>query len=193
MGLGFGYKKRERRWSIWKNDPALEAVSEEALTAWRKDGDASHLRPFVKPGQTPSEIIFRSLTTDQKARVQLLLEQRRDDTTEAFAACYHLAFRLGVELPAVPSQIPDADGVLHDKMTNERGLALLAEEVLDWYDDSWPGLTLFYGALIFWASFASDAEKKALSLPSTPTPSSEAGSIAAATEPRPAVAAQADA
>ena len=169
MGLTFGWCKTEVRESIWIDDPALEGVSEAAREAWEEDGDASHLRPFVKVGK-PTVIEFRSLTSDETRKVMAMLTAA-DVENEGGARAALLCFRIGCNFPGMRF-VTDVEGATHDMIVKEHGCRMIAAEACAAFDKAYPSMAQFYGLKIFAASFATDAEKKASSQPSTARKSS---------------------
>jgi hypothetical protein len=173
MGLSFGWRAQEVRESFWIDDPDLANVPQAARDEWQETGDAAPLRPFIKPGGTPSPIVFRALTPDEARTVTSLLAGATSNTEAAYRS-WLLCFRIGASFPACPAILKDEKGAEHEMVVRERGLRMLANEFVAALDKAWPGLSPFYGRLIFDASFLDAAEKKASSPPSTPTKSDDA-------------------
>lgn len=177
MALTFGWKAAEVRESFWINDPDLVNVSTAARQAWQEDGDACHLRDFVRPGGKPSRITFRVLTPDEVRIVQGVVGQA-DAQSEKFTRATLMCFRIAVDFPDAPTAISagvdpaTGDATLHDRVAKERGARMLANGFVADLERSFPGIVVFYGNKVLTASFATEDEKKASSQPSTPTPSS---------------------
>jgi hypothetical protein len=188
MALSFGWRANDLRESIWKDDPALVGVPAGALDAWTEDGDASHLLPFATAGQ-PTIINFRALTPDEKPIVTAPMTDSdgNGERLAGFSRSLILAFRIGVSFEGADESMgPDPEtGAKRRIVAKERGIRMLAPEIVADLDAVYPGLVQFYGNLIFQASFLTETEKKASSPPSTPTPSSEVASTAGTTEPSP--------
>jgi hypothetical protein len=189
MALSFGWRANDIRESIWKDDPAIPRlvggnapdVPAGVLASWQEDGDASHLLPFATHG-SPTIITFRSLTPDEKP-VILALMQSAVNKDEGFMRAMLACFRIGVDFKGAPAAIPDSDGVDHALSGKERGIRMLPLNFVGYLQDNYPGMIEFYGGLVFQSSFLGDAEKKASSQPSTPTPSSVVASTTGTTAP----------
>ncbi len=183
MGLSLGWKANDVRESIWKDDAALRLpLPAGAITAWQEDGDASHLTPYLE-GE-PTYIEFRALTPDEKPIVQAPMteaENHLEGATRAWLRC----FRMAVRFRDMEESTTGADGNKHRMVVKEKGVWMLALELVDDIMTKYPGMVEFYGHLVFMSSFLSDAEKKASSPPSTPTPSSVEASTAVITAPSP--------
>ncbi len=185
MALSFGWRQGETRESIWKDDPALEGVTEAALQEWYSDFDASHLRPFCKNGQ-PTIIELRTLNADE-AQATLGFFHDAGSKEEAWARACLLAFRIGASFPGLEGIAdPSGSGVRHGITIKERGIRMLAEPFVAQLAQTYRGIVTTYGGHILNASILTEAEKKASSPRSTQTPSSEAAtSTADTTEPSP--------
>jgi hypothetical protein len=184
MALSFGWRANDVRDSIWKGDPALVNVPAGALDAWQEDGDASHLEPYATAGD-PTIIRFRALTPDEKPIVMGVMAGA-DSNIEGANRAWIRCFRMGVSFDGMEESAKDEYGAKRRMTVKERGIPMLANEVVMDLESKYPGIVVFYGALIFNASFLSDAEKKASSPPSTETPSQAAVSTVAITAPPPA-------
>lgn len=193
MGLRFGWRVTEVRESIWCEDEALTrdadgkvAVPAAAMAAWRETGDATALEPYCTNGK-PQIIRYRTLTLDE---IEVVRAPFIDPThvVEGYRRLLIMCFRIGVDFAGKETQgTPDA--VMHDIIVKQDGIRMLAEPFVAALERSHPGLIGFYGKLIWDGSRSTDAEKKASSPPSTPTPSSAEGSTAATTEPSPSAGA----
>jgi len=185
MALSLGWKANDIRESIWMKDPALrQPIPEGVLTAWREDGDASHLEPYLAGG-APTIIEWRALNADEKPIVQAPMtdaENNLEGANRAWLRC----FRMAVRFKDAEESATGADGQSHRMMVKEKGIWMLSLGFVDHLIDTYPGMMEFYGHLVFMASFLGDAEKKASSPPSTPTPSSVEASTADTTAPSPA-------
>lgn len=188
MGLSFGWKANDVRESFWIDDPDLVNVSAQARQAWLEDGDASHLRPFIKPGGKPAVITFRPLTLEESRSVQALGIELQDSPYEALTRSYLLAFRIAVDMPEAPIKIAagqdkeTGETIYRERVVRDKGYRLLAKEFVDHLERAHKGIVSFYGRMIWEATFATESEKKASSPPSTTTPSSETGETPPATE-----------
>jgi hypothetical protein len=172
MGLDFGWRANDVRETIWIEDSALVNVPPGVIDDWRADGDASHLRPYATAGQ-PEVFTFRTLTQDEAHYVRRFAEGEGDrPSMSALARVFLASFRIGVEFPTGPESLRDQAGARHSRTARERGIRMLNEEFVEYLARRYPGIVAFYGNLIFAATFATDAEKKASSPPSTPPPSS---------------------
>ena len=184
MALSLGWKANDIRESIWHKDPALrQPLADGVLAAWREDGDASHLEPYITNG-TPTIIEWRALNADEKPIVQAPMtdaENNLEGATRAWLRC----FRMAVRFKDTEEKAKTPDGLEHRLVVKERGVWMLSLGFVDSIIDNYPGLMEFYGNLVFMASFLSDAEKKALSPLSTATPSSAVASTADTTAPSP--------
>lgn len=187
MGLSFGWKSNEVRESIWKDDSALQNVPAAALEEWKRDGDASHLRPYATNGE-PDVIRYRTLTLSQREVVAAQHNGEMDGAGRALI----LAFRIGVDFPSAPESFKVAqsndDGTQEEvtvsRTVREKGIRMLAEPFVQYLETKHPGIVLFYGGLIFNGTFPSEPEKKASSPQSTQKQSPEAASTKPAnTEP----------
>lgn len=160
MALSFGWKLNEKRYGIWKGDPALGTVPPEVLESWERDGQAAHLEPYAINGK--AEVIeFRSLRIDE---TRGLLKP-----TTTVGQAYLDCFRLGVRFPRAQESWRAADGTTARVVTrDESGFPKLSLGFVEALEASYPGIVDFYGELIFAASFPSEPEKKASSPPSTP-------------------------
>lgn len=181
MALSFGWRANDVRESIWIDDPALENVSAAARASWREDGDASHLRPFEKNGKA-SVLTFRNLTPDE-SRMASAYWYEAANNVESWGRATLVCFRIGVDFPGESEELATPDGARHARTVKERGARMLAAELVSDLETKYPGMVAFYGGLIYRATYPQDAAKKALSPPVTPTPSSEAASTTATTEP----------
>ncbi len=182
MGLNIGWRIRDTRESIWKDDDSLVDVSAAAMDSWKEDGDASHLRMFAKNGD-PQIITWRPLSQDE-IEVVRAFHIEATNTYEALARSWNMCFRIAVDFKGVRDEYVDYKGRKWPRIVNQRGMKMLSKEFSDGMEDAHPGIQAFYGNLIFAASFLSPAEKKASSPPSTPTPSGQASA-----QPAPAAAA----
>ena len=170
MGLNMGWRAKDIRESIWKDDDSLAGVTEAALDSWREDGDASHLRPFATNGE-PQIITFRPLSQDELEVVRALHVEAAN-TAEAMFRSWLLCFRIAVEFKGARTEFTvEHTGHKAKRIVKERGIKMLADEFVTYVEENQPGIIAFYGQLVFSASFLSPAEKKASSPPSTPTPS----------------------
>lgn len=180
MGLDFGWRFNDVREGIWKGDKALQNVSAGALGSWEEDGDAAHLRPYATLGE-PTVFTFKALDLDRSYFVAGIGEGTFNgaDVIRQWIMC----FRIGVDFPGGPEESPpDAKGVRHPRIVREKGVRMLSEEFVAGLELKNRGIVEFYGKLIWTATFASEQEKKALSPPSTGTPSSGAGTMKGSTE-----------
>ena len=188
MGLSLGWKANDIRDSFWKGDPAFRDIPAAALSEWQKDGDASHLARYALNGQ-PTRIQFRNLTLDETRAIQSYFV---DDPSQfgAYRRACALAFRIAVSFPdSQDDRMRDQAGQWHPIVVRERGVKMLADEYVNGLDTTYPGIIDFYGGKILESTMATDAEKKASSPPSTPTPSSAEESTAATTDASPSVGA----
>lgn len=184
MPLKFGWVAQERRRSYWINDDALEGVSAQAREAWREDGDARHLEPFVRPGCKPTAIEFRTLSVDEAQYVRGMAADAGGGM-RALLTATAAAFRLACDFPDAPLTCDDGSGVQRNRIETVDGRKMLADGFVAALQQSSPGLVMFYGGLIFSASVLTDSEKKASSPRSTAT---QSGST---TEPQNVTAAEA--
>ncbi len=183
MAFDFGWKANDIRISIWRGDKALKDVPVAALEAWREEPEASHLEPYVKPGEKATLVQLRNLTPDE---LRLAYGPYADalNNVEAWTRACLLAFRVAVSFVDMPAHIVNpATGDRHPTTVRERGVRMLANELVMYLEENNPGMVGFYGSLILDASSPTGAEKKASSPPSTQTPSAAAESIPAITEP----------
>lgn len=180
MALSFGWRANDVRESHWIDDPAFQNVSEAARQSWLEDGDSSHLAPFAKAGK-PELITFRNLTPDETRVVSAYFADQAG-TLEGYARATLACFRIAVDFPGAEETIRGVDGGNHPRIVKERGIRMLANEFVSHMETAYKGMVAFYGGLILRASFATDAEKKASSPPSTPTPSKAEESTPATTE-----------
>jgi hypothetical protein len=186
MALSFGWKANDVRESIWKGDPALGPVPEDVIQAWREDGDASHFRPYVRNGK-PTTITFRALNSDEMRMVMGLADQTAPPI-EAMTRTWLLCFRLAVDFEGAPDQLATPSGEKYPRIERVRGLRMLSEGFTAFMEQSNPGITAFYGSMVYAATYPAETEKKASSQPSTPTPSLAAVSIKADGAPQPEAA-----
>lgn len=171
MALDFGWRVVDPRESIWRGDPALGPVPADVLERWEDDGEASHLLPYVRPGEHPTTIRVRTLTQDESHFVQgIVATAGADGIFRAWLAC----FRMAVSFEGLPEKING-----NPTHVTERGFRMMADPLVAYYAHAFPGITYFYGAKVYSAAIPSEAEKKASSPPSTPTPSSGAASTKA--------------
>lgn len=161
--LRFGFIAGERRESIWPHDEAVGEIPAAAQLAFSADGEAEHLRPYVKPGQTPARIVFRTLTQDEASTVEVLSLQ------VAKLRAWEMAFRMGVDFPDAPETIGLATGGTGSKTERWRGFVVLSDGFVRALKAQYPGIVMFYGKLVFDSSFPSEPEKKASSPPPMPT------------------------
>ncbi len=173
MALDFGWLANDVRESIWIDDPALLNVSQAARDAWEEDGDASHLQPFAKNGQ-PTRITFGVLTTAQTQSALSFYGDSFNDA-DAFGRMLNLCFRMAVDFPDAPDEITTAEGDKVKRVVKEHGIRMLADPFVAALARKYPRMQGFYGLKVYRASFATDAEKKASSPPSTPTQLKVAG------------------
>lgn len=182
--LSIGWRANDVRESIWKDDPALkQPLPEAALAAWEEDGDASHLEPYATLGEA-TVVYFRALTPDEKPIV-LGAQAAADNNVEGMLSAWVKCFRIAVSFSGMQESATDAEGVKHRMTVKPKGTPMLAPEVAEHMERTYPGMTAFYGELIYKASFLSDAEKKALSPPSIETPSAAAEYTTVTTAPLP--------
>lgn len=182
MPLEFGWRANEVRESIWKGDSALGEIPTAAAQAWAEDGDASHLEPYVLHGK-PARITYRNLNADE-SRVMQAYFVDAVNPIQGYTRALLMCFRIGVNFPGLEEiNDPSGSGVKHGVIVNERGIRMLAEPFVQQLEITYPGIVGFYGRLIFDGSRTTEKEKKASSPPSTPTPSSEAASTAATSDP----------
>lgn len=170
MALRFGWRKNDVRESFWKDDPhffdavdgkQVSRVTEQAEEAWLVDGDAEHLRPFVKPGiDPPTRVEFRTLTLDEVGVVRGLREMLDDNPTEFWHRATYLCFRLAVSFPDMGPTFT-AGSITHARVVRDRGLSMLAEPWVRALDEAHPGIVKFYGRLVLASSFLTEPEKKA--------------------------------
>lgn len=181
MAFKIGWKPNDVRESIWMNDPALKNVPATAIDAWLEDGGAEHLRPYCLNGQ-PTIIQFRNLTSDE-LMVARAPYAGAANSIEAWTRACMLAFRIGGSFVGMESEIGTPDGGRHPATVRERGVRMLADEIIRSIESNpeTRGIPMHYGALILMASQPTDAEKKASSPPSTPTPSAVGENMAAIT------------
>lgn len=184
MALSFGWRANDQRESIWIGDPALKDVSDAAAEAWRESGDAVHLEPYATKGK-PTTIFVRALTADERTFVLAPMtgNESEGEKLAGLGRAMLLAFRIGVSFKGMSDSVgrdPDTD-LKRKVIVNERGIRMLATNIVDDLQKAYPGLVEFYGGLVFNASFLTDAEKKASSPPSMPTPSSAAASTTEST------------
>lgn len=165
MGLQFGFIANSRRESIWPEDDALGEVPDAALEAFMLDGDATHLRPYVKASATPTRIVFRTLTQDEAATVDVLRLQ------VAPLRAWEMSFRMGVDFPDAPETFQLPEGGTAPKTEMWRGFVVLSDGFVRSLKSRYRNIASFYGRLVYNGSFPSEAEKKASSPPPTPTPS----------------------
>ena len=170
MGLNFGFRPHEQRESIWREDDALDSVPEAALSQWKVDGDASHLRPYATKG-TPAKVTFRTLTSDEHLMVTTRYYGAANNL-ESYLRMTLLCFRLAVDFPDAPTEITDARGVKIQRVVKEYGSTLLSDDFVRHIEHAYPGICAFYGGLVLGASLPTAAEKKASSQSPTPPPSS---------------------
>jgi hypothetical protein len=188
MGLSFGWQADDVRESFWIDDPDLENVSAQARVAWNEDGDASHLRPFIRPGGKPALITFRPLNMAESRTVTALMASLADSQLEGIIRAYLLCFRLAADCPDAPARIPagvdkeTGKDLFHDRVVKERGYRMLADPFCKKLDKDYPGIVSFYGRMIFEATYPTESEKKASSPPSTMTPSLATATTLPATE-----------
>jgi hypothetical protein len=173
MALEFGYRLGDTRESIWHQDAALEPIPPDVLEAWQADGEASHLRPYAKPGEEPTIITMRTLDQDQAHYVLGLY--LGGDGGPGLVRAWLAAFRLGVGFEGIGEKIGG-----HSVYVREHGFRMLAEPFVAYLARKYTGIVSFYGKLIYDSAFASESEKKASSPPSTVTQSSVAASTKAA-------------
>lgn len=195
MGLRFGWIKGQVIDSVWKEDTALietkpdgtkvTRCSAAALAAWEEDMDASHLLPFAVG--TPTTIRVRNLNADELTMANACYYDCAN-AYEGAARAWLMAFRIAVDFEGV-TDASEESGAKHGIVTKERGVRMLALPFVQALMEQYAGIVAFYGSRILNASQASDAEKKASSPPSTPTPSKAEESTVATTEPSPPVVA----
>jgi hypothetical protein len=183
MALSFGWRENDARESIWIGDPALGPIPPQAEAGWREDGDASWLEPHLIGGQ-PTRINFRNLTPDESRAVQGYFMESLG-SIDGYMRAVLMCFRIAVSFEGMPDVMRDSSGVDHPVIVKERGIRMLGNGFVEKLNRDYPGMIDFYGGLILRASLPTDAEKKASSQPSTPTPSSEGASTAGTTEGSP--------
>lgn len=172
MALPLGFKRRETRQAIWKDDSALVGVTEDALTEWFKDGAAAHLQPFAING-APTVFTYRPLRGDElRGLVKLGMTWKH---------LAYVCFQIGVRFPAPEVQKVGKDTLAPTIYTDETGFKKLNPDFVDYLEEECPGIVEMYGALVFSASQPTEHEKKASSPPSTEKPSSAATTQAAST------------
>ena len=181
MALSLGWKANDIRESIWRGDPALVGVPQGALDAWEVDGDATHLEPYATNGK-PTIVRFRSLSPDEKHVVTAPMADA-ENQVEGYQRSLLRCFRIGVSFDGVEEQSRGPDGERRRVTVRERGIQMMANEVVADLEIAYPGIVMFYGKLIFDSSFLTEAEKKASSQPSTPMPSSAEESTKDTTAP----------
>lgn len=164
MPLKFGYRAAEVRESIWIDDPAVGEVPQAAAEAFAEDGDAEHLRPYVKPGEKATRITFRTLSHDEAATIQTL------EVQVSRLRAISMAFRMAVDFPDLGETIGQGSDT-YRRIELWKGYRILADGFVKALDEDCPGLSHFYGRLVYEASFPSEVEKKASSQPPTPTKS----------------------
>lgn len=170
MALRFGWRASDKRETIWREDPALRNVPEGVIEDWRKDGDASHLRPFATGGQ-PTVFTFRALSFMEAQYVDGL---NTDASIAGVMLQWAICFRLAVRFPDAPETYKVESTGQQGLRSIERvaGMQMLSEGVCNFLRFEYPGMTEFYGMLIRQASVPSEPEKKASSPPPILTPSS---------------------
>ena len=171
VGLNFGWRFREKLTGIWKHDTALANVPPEAIAEWEKDGQAVHLMPYAINGQ-PSTFTFRALTGFETRAVF--------GGGMNSAQWYYEACRIGVRFKDAPEEALSPEGHKVPCVSKGAdGIFRLSPQFIDGTcDDEFINM---YGALIMGASLPTEAEKKALSPQSGPSPSSApANPVAAA-------------
>lgn len=169
MGLSFGWKSHAVHESIWKDDDALDNVPESALSEWKVNGDAIHLRPYATKGE-PSKITFRTLTADEYLTVTTRYYETSGNL-ESLARMALLCFRMAVDFPDAPTEWVDARGVKHRRTEKVSGAMMLSDEFIQHIEEKYPGISFFYGHMVLDSAMPTPAEKKASSPPSTPPPS----------------------
>jgi hypothetical protein len=185
MGLrgGHGWKANEIHESIWIEDEALADVPPGARAAWKEDGEARHLEPYVRNGK-PARIEWRTLNGDELRFVRGFAFDSPSFIV-AIERMWRLAFRLAVTIEGMPATIRGKDDVDHPTSKRESTFVMMSSEYCDHIDRNNPGIVDFYGQMIADASQLTEKQKKASSPPSTPTPSSAEEGTAATTEPSP--------
>lgn len=178
MAIDFGWRTGDVRESYWIDDPAFigadgkSLVPQAARDAWQEDGDASHLEPYKRNG-IPTRFTFRTLTTDETEYVRKFFFA--DGFEGGWGRACNAAFRIAVDLPDLPDEYVDSAGRKLRKTVKESFLRMLSDDVMRGLHAVSTGIVAFYGSLVLRAAFLTDAEKKASSQPSTPTPSAAGG------------------
>lgn len=185
MSLSFGWTKGEARESHWPGDSAFGEIPEDVLERWREDSDASHLTPYIKPGENPTKITMRVLTHREVMRARALMARIYDgDHLSSMFDVMFYCFRVGVEFEGLPDKLPMPDGSTKARHVLEGGIRMLSDEFCGAMDRAFPGIIEHFGMAIYKANLLSNAEKKVSSPPATVTPSSEPAPAAGATESR---------
>lgn len=186
MSLSFGWRAKDKRESFWVDDPDLVDVSEAAREAWASDGDAAHLRPFVRPGGKPTRITMRPLTVDESRFVRGIMVDSPGDGPVGGVRAAAWCFRIGVDFPDLPKVMGSSDGAERSRVETNHGIKMLAEWFVQELEASYPAIVDFYGVKVLTATFPTEQEKKASSPPSTQRPSSAAASSTEAVTESPA-------
>jgi hypothetical protein len=179
MGMEFGWRVNDTRDTVWRGDSALANVPPGALEDWKKDGDASHLLPYATIGKA-EVFTFRALNLEESRWVTgMNPASDLSGLLRQVLAC----FRIGVSFPGAPDtyarESTGQQGL--SKTERNQGLRMLALPFVQALEEKYPGITGFYGGLIFNATFPSEDEKKASSPQPTLTQSSGAASMTADT------------
>lgn len=164
MALNIGFRPKRVQDCAWIGDPALAEVPEAAKADWRKDGAAAHLLPYAKNGEL-TIIKIRDLHASESRYMQRYIGAQVL-VRNLFYECFALGARFKGQ--AEQQQMPDGSKAV-SMVRDANGFLRLSDEVMDGLEVTYPGLIDFFGELIFTASFPTEAEKKASSLPSTGT------------------------
>lgn len=161
-----GNEKRDADGKIITKDGKVCRAPDAAVSAWREDGDASHLREYCV-GE-PTIMTYRNLSLSETKVMQAFFVDSMNQV-DGWGRATIMAFRIGVGFPGVEEQrMPD--GTKRKIVVNEKGIFMLAEPFVNALVKKHPGIVNFYGGLIIKGSVATETEKKASSPPSTPTP-----------------------
>lgn len=172
MSIPLGFLLNDVRESAWYRDPAVnwDDTTSPSRAAYLRDGEAHHL--VLKPGETPTRIVFRSLTADERAVIDSLTTSVEPGTNGVDAKVTSLwslrllwCFAVGCDLPGLPEAIPLTGGGTMPRHERIHGLSRLSRALVNnlvrLYGEE---IYQFYGVLVLRGSRATEDDF----LPSSP-------------------------
>lgn len=180
MAIELGWIPGESVESYWPDEAAFRDIPKDVIAQWEVDAEGAPLLQFVKPGETPTKFVIRTLTHREATRIKALLGDGA--SIEGVADALVFAFRMAVTVEGMPSEFVDGTGAKTPLYETIKSVRMLSDKFTGALSRANPGLVEHFGGFIVRSIMLTGAEKKASSPPSTETASSGSTALAGATE-----------